>query len=100
MQKRIDSGINGRRRPLRMAVGGLATFESGGELRRGRISIHGWPNGRGDDLSPGQWRTPRWSMTRRGFRGSSAGFVTLVACNSDIGIAFMYHEACVKGSFD
>ena len=24
---------------------------------------------------------------------------TLVACNSDIGIAFMYHEACVKESF-
>ncbi len=26
--------------------------------------------------------------------------LSLVACNSDIGIAFMYHEACVKGSFD
>ena len=24
---------------------------------------------------------------------------TLVACNSDIGIALMYHEACVKESF-
>ena len=23
----------------------------------------------------------------------------LVACNSDIGIALMYHEACVKESF-
>ena len=23
----------------------------------------------------------------------------LVACNSDIGIAFMYHDACVKESF-
>ena len=26
-------------------------------------------------------------------------FCGLVACNSDIGIAFMYHEACVKESF-
>jgi transposase-like protein len=25
--------------------------------------------------------------------------VRLVACNSDIGIALMYHEACVKESF-
>jgi hypothetical protein len=24
----------------------------------------------------------------------------LVACNSDIGIALMYHEACMKESFD
>ena len=25
--------------------------------------------------------------------------LTLVACNSDIGSGFMYHEACVKESF-
>jgi hypothetical protein len=28
-----------------------------------------------------------------------AGFPELVACNSDIGIALMYHEACLKESF-
>src|ERR1035437_6349662 len=27
-------------------------------------------------------------------------FPVLVACNSDIGIALMYHEACMKESFD
>jgi hypothetical protein len=27
-------------------------------------------------------------------------FLVLVACNSDIGIALMYHEACMKESFD
>jgi hypothetical protein len=28
-----------------------------------------------------------------------AVFARLVACNSDIGIAFVYHEACVMESF-
>ena len=32
--------------------------------------------------------------------GVPARKIHVVACNSDIGIAFMYHEACVKGSFD
>jgi len=40
------------------------------------------------------------------WRASTLGSITesleqeLVACNSDIGIALMYHEACMKESFD
>jgi hypothetical protein len=33
-------------------------------------------------------------------RKSYYGASQLVACNSDIGIALMYHEACMKESFD
>ncbi|MFZ3361318.1 MAG: hypothetical protein WA177_21440, partial [Xanthobacteraceae bacterium] len=32
-------------------------------------------------------------------RKKYAAAEALVACNSDIGMGFMYHEACLKGSY-
>src|ERR1700682_2006938 len=47
------------------------------------------------ELNPGAWAPQAVQREWAPAPGQHA----LVACNSDIGIALMYHEACMKGSF-